>query len=157
MKFKTLLSLALALCVTVGALFTTGCPDRKKADRFIAAVEAAQFLPGAFGVTGDQAQLVSDGFGAVAAAARAFRDGRGTWDALVATFREVKARPSWQRLDPDLRAQVDAVWTVSERLLNSIQPAGTAAEEGGPLPEPDFSHVDEADLRELERLVGRRK
>jgi hypothetical protein len=152
---KTLISAALAAVVALGAFVNVAC-DTKKVDRFIFAVEATQDLPAAFGVTGESARLVSDGFAAVATAGKNFRDGKGTWQNLVATFREVQGRASWQRLPADLRARVGAVFNVAERILSSIQPAGTAAEEGGPLPKPNFKHVDGRDLEELERLTGRR-
>lgn len=157
MKYLTRLRAAFLVCALSLCFVAAKCNDPAKADRFIFAVEAAEGLPAAFGVTGDKAQLAADGFSTIAAAAKNFRDGKGTWENVVSTFQAVRSRESWKRLPPDLRARVDAVFDIAERILNSIQPAGTAAVEGGPLPTPDFDHVDEADLKELERLTGRRK
>lgn len=158
MKYLNLFRTA-ALVLAVLLCFAAGACSSSQLDRFVGAVEAAQELPAVFGVTGDQARLVSDGFGAVAAAARDFRarPDADAWRRLVTVFQDVRARPSWQRLDGTLRARVDAVFNVAERLLNSIEPSGTAPVAAGPAPKPDFNRVDSADLRELEQLVGRRK
>jgi hypothetical protein len=142
----------LTAVLIVLSLLTLPACDQSKADRFILAVEAARALPAVFGVTGEQAELVSDGFGVVASAARAVRDGKGTWEALVQTFREVRGRPSWRRLDGRLRERVEAVWALAEALLDAARPSLTRS-----MSRPDFGRADEAGLRELERLTGRRK
>jgi hypothetical protein len=156
MKKRITSHLIVLILVLHTAAFRGCSPEQQsKADRFILAVEAARTLPAAFGVTGERAQIVSDGFGAVAAAARAYKDGSGTWDALVATFNDVRARPSWQKLDGDLKSRVEAVWAVAAVLLESVRPAAGSMDGQGA--EPDFGRVEEAQLRKLEQLVGRRK
>jgi hypothetical protein len=154
-KSATPHSLALALFVVMGALPQAACSARE-IDRFVSAVEAAKELPAVFGIAGDEARLVAEGFGTIATAARAFRaapDGK-TWRTLVAVFGEVKSGGSWQRLSPQLRERVEAVFRVAQRLLESIEPAPTLSAGGEELPAfPNFRNVDRADLRALERLV----
>jgi hypothetical protein len=143
--------ITVTLAALVLVISSLAC-DTSKADRLILALTAAQSLPVAFGVTGEKAQIVADGFGAAVEVATALRDGKTTYEAAVTALNDIRKRPTWEKLDGELRARIEAVWTVAVVILDSLQPTSRSVGE-----RPSLDRIDEAQLRELERLTGRRK
>lgn len=144
------------MVLTNALLFMAACND-SKLDRVITAIDIAAALPQALQLAPDETERLTAGFGAVAAALRQFREhpSAKTWRTALAILADLHQRNVFRVADPVKQARITAIITVVERFANSITPHPTAAVEA-PLTVDDFPdarHLDDADIRELERLV----
>lgn len=142
MRSRTLLSVALCL-----VLLACGS---SVAERLSLALAGAQALPAALNLPAKEQKCAAEIIGRVSTSVDGYRahPDATRWklvgDAVASMdFSQCTNNP-----------RVIALAPVITRIFQSLVPAGTAAVEGAPVSQtPDLSHVDEADLKELERLV----